>query len=283
MPKLTFIPFLLFVLLASSGSARRHKNISYIDGGTAYEQKKHLLDVYTPEKSEAKKEVLIFIHGGSFRSGNKNLYKFLGKRLSKMGKVVVIINYQLHPYARITQMIRECAKAVKWVYENIEDYGGLKTKLYVSGHSAGGHLAALLSTQNAWFDSLNIENPIAGCILIDAFALDMYEYLSKREYSPKNTFFKTFSQDKNTWKSRSPIYHISTSTPPTLVYTGAKTYDSILKGGVDYYNKLMELKVKTKYTEIPGKKHIPMMLQLLNRKNSLYADFIQFMEGEWVN
>ncbi len=249
-----------------------------MDGGTAYEQKKHLLDVYTPERSDIKNEVLIFIHGGSWKSGNKNLYKWLGRRLSKKGKVVVIINYQLHPHARITQMIRESASAVKWVYDNIENYGGLKTKLYVAGHSAGGYLAALLSTQNAWFDSLKMPNPITGCILIDAFALEMDDYLGKIEYSPNNTLFKTFSQSQEVWKNRSPINHISTNTPPTLVYTGSKTHNSILRSSIDYYNKLKEFKVLTKYTEMPGKKHIAMMFQLYYKKNSLYAEFIQFME-----
>ena len=269
---------LIFMLFCFQAHGKRYKNISYLDSENSYEKKKHLLDVYTPNDSEDKAEVLIFIHGGSWRSGNKNLYKFFGKRLSDKGKVVVIINYQLHPHAVITQMIRECASAVKWVYDNIEDYGGLKTKLYVSGHSAGGHLAALLSTQNAWFDSLNIANPIAGCILIDAFALDMYDYLNKREYSAKNTFFTTFSQIEEVWKNRSPINHVSASTPPILVYTGSKTYGSILKSGKAYHNKLAGLKVNSKYTEMPGKKHIPMMFQLYNRKNLLYDEFIQFME-----
>ena len=206
------------------------------------------------------------------------MYQFFGRRLSRKGKVVVIINYQLHPHAKITQMIKECATAVKWVYDNIETYGGLKTKLYVSGHSAGGHLAALLSTQDDWFDSLSISNPIIGCILIDAFALDMHDYLEKRDYSPKNTFFTTFSQSEDVWKSRSPINHVSASTPPTLIYTGGKTYGSILKGGKAYHNKLLGHGVSSKYTEIPKKKHIPMMFQLYKRKNPLYDEFVQFME-----
>ena len=276
--KLRYINILLLVLLTSYASAKRYKDISYLEGGTAYEQKKHLLDVYTPKESDVKKEVLIFIHGGRFSSGNKNLYKFLGKNLSAKGKVVVVINYQLHPYVNITQMMSECASAVKWVNQNIEKYGGHKTKLYVSGHSAGGHLAALISTQDAWFDSLNIKNPIAGCILIDAFALDMRRYLSSIEYSPKTTYFETFSQNEDIWRSRSPIYHLSSSTPPTLVYTGSKTHNAILIESKDYYNKLVALKVMTRYTEIQGKKHVPMMFQLFFKRNSLYAEFIQFME-----
>jgi len=269
-------------LLTSTFSAvlaERHKNITYLQQKEdKYSKQKHLLDVYSAQPNDSKSEVLVFIHGGSWKSGNKNLYKFLGNKMAKKGVVTVVINYRLHPNAKITGMIKDCAHALKWVYENIETHGGNKNKIFVSGHSAGGHLAALLSVQDAWFDSLNIPNPVAGCILIDAFALDMHDYLSKNPNSARNSYFTTFSNNPEIWKTRSPINHVNSTTPPTMIYAGARTYPSILTGSQAYYQKLQEYKVKTSHTIIKNKKHIPMITQFMRKGNPLYEEIITFME-----
>ena len=86
------------------------------------------LTIFSPKKSVDQEKVFVFIHGGSWRSGNKNLYNFLGIRIARKGVVSVIINYPLSPEGDYNDMAFACAMAVKWVHEKIHKFGGDKNK-----------------------------------------------------------------------------------------------------------------------------------------------------------
>ena len=158
---------------------KRSKNIIYNQNVNKLVAKEDLLklNIFVPRKNKAPKPVLVFIHGGNWTSGNKSLYSFFGNRMAAKGIVTVVIDYTLSPKANYERMAFESAQSIKWIKENIKNYGGNPDKIIVSGHSAGGHLGALIAFDNRYFDSLHLENPIKGVILIDAAGLDMYTYL----------------------------------------------------------------------------------------------------------
>ena len=235
-----------------------------------------MLDVYSPKERSSLKEVFVFIHGGSWVSGNKNTYHFLGRRMASKGKVVVIINYPLAPHTKINEIEFCCARAIQWCYEHIEEYGGDKNKIFVSGHSAGGHLAAMLTVNDQLFDSLHIRNPVKGCILIDAFGLDMYSYLSHLQYNPEGLFFKVFSDKSQFWKLHSPIYHIENKTP-FLIYVGARTFPTIKSNSIEFNQKLKKKNIASQYKEIKKKKHIGMIFQLYSGRNKMYGEMLEFI------
>ncbi len=178
-----------------------YKDISYTGmPEKPTEADKHTLDIYAPKDRTTAKAVLVYIHGGSWNSGKKDTYKFFGKGFAKKGIVTVIINYRLTPEVNYFPMTTDCATAVKWVYENIINYGGDPNKITVSGHSAGGQLAALITNDDHYFDLLNIKNPIKGCVLIDPFGLDMYNYFPTSQYKEDFSFKKKFTTNPEIWK-----------------------------------------------------------------------------------
>ena len=207
------------------------------------------------------------------------MYSFLGSRLARKDVVAVIINYPLSPEANYIDMAMATANAVKWVKENIRQYGGDPGKIFISGHSAGGHLAELVSVNNKYFDSLKISNPIKGTILIDAAGLDMYEYLKTANLSYDDTYFKTFTHDTSQWKQASPIYFLNNNTPQMIIYRGGRTYPSIIESNEKYLTEVKQFAPNTAYHIQKNKKHVPMIFQYLNAYNVHYKEIINFIRN----
>jgi arylformamidase len=105
---------------------------------------KEKLDVYPCATSSKPAPVLIFIHGGYWRSLDKADQSFLAPAFTKEGSCVVIPNYSLCPAVTVSDIVLQLVKAVAWVYKNIDKYGGDPKRITVAGHSAGGHLVAML-------------------------------------------------------------------------------------------------------------------------------------------
>ena len=221
---------------------------------------------------------MIFIHGGNWNSGKKSLYNFFGSRMARKSVVVVTIDYPLSPHANYHQMATASARAVQWVKDNIEKFGGDPGKIFISGHSAGGHLATLLAVRNQYFDSLGISTPIKGAILIDAAGLDMFGYLHEGKFPEDHTYLKTFTKNPTSWKEASPLYHLHHDMPPMLIYRGEKTYPSIFKGHQKFITALKEYAPDTEYYVLKGKKHVPMITQFFKPWNPRYKEIIKFMK-----
>jgi len=113
------------------------------------------LDVYYDESDTNNlKPVVIFIHGGAWIVGDKIKYSKIGTLLVEEGYIGVLPNYILFPFGSFEDMVDDVYKAVEWTYNNIEKYGGDKSKIILSGHSAGAHLAALTTIKS----TLKLEN-----------------------------------------------------------------------------------------------------------------------------
>ena len=256
----------------------RSKNITYSsstkDSGEATQQ----LNVFAPAGNKKLNSVFIYVHGGSWNSGNKNLYSYFGNRMARKGIVTVIPNYPKSPKAGYHEMAEVIAAAVKWTKEHITDYGGDSNRIFISGHSAGGHLAALVSIKEEYFKNLHMPNPIKGLILIDAAGLDMYGYLKEENFEAGNSYLNTFTNNPVIWKQASPIYYLHNGMPPMLIYRGGKTYPSIIKSNEKFTDSLKSYDSKFTYQLQPGKKHVPMITQFFNPYNKRYKEMVSFMK-----
>ncbi len=276
---LVLITALIFINeCAMARPGRRTKDVPYVANGSDAER--HLLDVYAPRESlaGAGRPVVVFIHGGNWNSGSKNLYAFIGRRLAKQGIVAVIINYRLAPAVLVSAMADDCAQAVRWTAQHISEYGGDPTRIFVMGHSAGGGLAALLATNNALFTKIGLaKNPVKGAILDDPAGLDMFDYLTKMEYPNDEQYLIPFGKDPAIWRAVSPMYYVSAGSPPMLVYAGGRTYPSITNSAQRFHKRLQELGVIHEFTVLAGKKHIGMVTQLFWKNNIIYRDLLKFV------
>lgn len=255
----------------------RTNDITYQPTTTRIAEQK--LDIYAPRKPATPKPVMIFIHGGNWNSGQKSTYRFFGKRFARKGIVTVIIDYPLSPTATYNEMAEASAQSVAWVQQNISRYGGDTSRVFVSGHSAGGHLAALIALDPRYFDARSLSQPIAGAVLIDAAGLDMYNYLLEMKYASTNTYIKTFTNEPTAWKQASPRYYLNPEIPPLLIYQGGKTYASIEKGTEAFMKDFRAIRPNAHYKIQKGKKHVPMITQFFFPWNPLYKEIISFLES----
>ena len=106
------------------------------------------LDVFAPRGAKGR-PVVLFVHGGAWVFGDKNLfglYRGVGQFLARHGIVAVLINYRLSPRVRHPEHVKDVARAFAWVRRHAGEYGGDPDQIFLCGHSAGGHLVALLAT-----------------------------------------------------------------------------------------------------------------------------------------
>ena len=128
--------------------------ISYTEGAPA-DADKHKLDLYLP-RDKKNFPVLVFVHGGSWRTGDRSQYKALGERLARAGIGVAIPSYRLMPQNPHPAQIEDVAAAFAWVVRNISQHGGDTSRIYLSGHSAGAHLAALLALDEKYLAKFDL-------------------------------------------------------------------------------------------------------------------------------
>ena len=274
--KAKFYLIILFTAILHEVSAEVliRKDLAYLDSKNV----RNLLDVYYPENTSEPKDVLVFIHGGSWNSGNKEMYWFLGKNMARKNVVSVIINYSLSPEFQYGKMASDCAVAIKWVRDSIGKFGGQSDRIFVMGHSAGGHLAALINNDPRFFEGAGIPNPIHGIILNDSFGLDMFEYLNLAEQNKQTvSFLDTFTKDQEKWKIASPMYYLKSVYNPFLIFVGGRTYPAIKLQSQRLLDELLKENKSGELKTIKGKKHKAMIIQMFFINNPMYDYILEFM------
>ncbi len=285
MPVAVLLAMLVTVLATEYVVARpshRTKDVAYVPASAPdFDKERHILDVYSPSKAASNAAgypVVLFIHGGSWTSGSKNIYTFIGRRLAKQGVVAVLINYRLAPPVHVPEQAADCARALAWTVANIKQYGGDPARVFVMGHSAGGGLAALLATDDALLAANGLpQNPVRGAIMDDPAGLDMYSYLKEMKYAGDEKYKVPFGNDPAVWKAQSAIYKIRAGMPPFIFFIGGETYPSISGSSGRFRDRLKAIGQPTPYTIIPGRHHIPMVLQLYRQHNIIYRDLLKMV------
>ena len=273
--RIIFLFSLCTILFSSCAGlyVRQAKNISYSKDQAL------TLNVYSPKrKTIDTKNVLVFIHGGNWTTGNKSMYRFFGKGMAKKGIVAVVIDYHKYPTVTYPAMAMDAAQSLKWVKENISSFGGDTNKIYVSGHSAGGHLAALIATDKTYFDSIKIKNPIKGCVLIDAFGLDMYSYLKREEKYKYDVYRSIFTKDENQWKKGSPFFYLHEGMPTFILFVGGRTYPGIVNDSNAFLLELKKYQSDAQLITVPRKRHVGMIFSYINPRKVSYGQILEFMK-----
>ncbi len=109
------------------------------------------LDIYIPPERGARRlPVVVFFYGGRWTSGSKESYRFAGDAFAKRGYIAVIPDYSKYPRVHFPAFVEDGAKALAWVSDRIADHGGNPDRIFVAGHSAGAHIAALLAANPAY-------------------------------------------------------------------------------------------------------------------------------------
>lgn len=188
-----------------------YKDIVYYEGPDSTQ--KHRLDLYLPDTANF--PVLIFIHGGGWRQGDKSTYAYLGEAFSQQGIGTVVISYRLSPEVKHPEHIKDVARAFSWVYQNIEKYGGRKDQIFLAGHSAGAHLAALLALDGEYLEEHGIPTSAVSGVICMSGVYDIRD-MARNEWG-KEIVESAFGDNADVWREASPITYTEGYAPPFLV------------------------------------------------------------------
>jgi acetyl esterase/lipase len=171
------------------------------------------LDVYVPEHvPPGGAPVVVFWHGGGWIDGDRARYRFVGATLADAGYVVVLPDYRLYPEVRFPAFVDDAALALKWVHDNAVRFGGDAGNLFVMGHSAGAHQAALLALDPRYLDAVGGDRRwIRGLIgLSGPYAL-----------VPDTDLLRSIFAAPATPADWQAVAHVDGVAPPTLLAHGA--------------------------------------------------------------
>jgi len=159
---------LFFATLTSQAQMVVSSNLEYVEDSD-YPLTSNLLDVYMPEDANDV-PVILFFHWGALVGSDKSDGEVLGRRFSAMGYGVVSSNYRLSPEVSHPLHTQDAAAALAWVANNIDSYGGDPKNIHLVGHSSGGYLAALLTLDYSYLETLGVDRSIIkGTVLISPF------------------------------------------------------------------------------------------------------------------
>jgi dipeptidyl aminopeptidase/acylaminoacyl peptidase len=246
----------------------KHADLAYRTDRDA-DKERHKLDVYTP-KGKKDFPVVLFVHGGSWKSGTKNLYAPLGRSLAADGIGCVVINYRLSPAVQHPAHIEDVAKAFAWTAENIGKYGGTKDKLFVCGHSAGGHLVSLLATDPQY---LKAEKHTPAEIKGVAAFSGVYQIVAGEK-----VFESPFGKDETVCKAASPLTHVAGKHPPFLLAYADSDFPHLDKMAENMHAALQKAECSTDLVKCKDRNHITIIVQFVNSTDPLNKSFRAFVE-----
>lgn len=189
-------------------------DVPYREGElSGYMQERCRLDVYFPADKEDFATVVWF-HGGGLTSGGK----FIPDELKNCGIAVVAVNYRLSPQVSSPGYVEDAAAAVAWTINNIHSCGGSTSKIFVSGHSAGGYLTSMVGMDSRWLAAHEIEtDQIAGLIPFSGHMITHFTVRNERGI-PK---------EQPTIDDMAPLFHVRNDAPPMLIITGDRDLEML--------------------------------------------------------
>jgi acetyl esterase/lipase len=195
-------------LPARFGPYRRRTNLAY---GA---HPRHRLDVYLPVKPAGSPVPLVlFWHGGRWSSGDKAGYRFVGSALAELGYATMIANYRRYPQVKMAGFMDDAARAALWAAQHAADFEADPRQIYLMGHSAGAHMAALLALDGRHFAAPGRGAPqIAGVIGLSG----PYDFLPLREADVQDMF-----GPPELYPQSQPINYVRRGAPPMLLIHGS--------------------------------------------------------------
>lgn len=290
-----FMRYLIFCIFLFGGCAffrtigisdEVHINEDIFYRGTG--NPKHQMNIYGPKKyGKAPYPVVVFIHGGYWRNQDRNYYKAfvglyenIGLTLAQKGFVTVIPSYRLFPEAKIDNQLSDLAHLMSWVVKKIKNYAGNPNKIILMGHSAGGHLAALMGLNKKILGPYH-KNVVATVALSGIWDIPhLVKNTLEKEIVPE-LIQPHFGKKRSRQLKYSPISYLPGELPLYIAY-GEKDTPTILK-----QHKILKMRFpenkKRKYLRVAGYEHADMVTKITDLNNYLVKSIVPFMSNALKN
>lgn len=233
---------------------------------TSYGERELHLDLFYPTKTRNKKlPVVIFIHGGGWRSGNKTMHWPMAKAIAAEGYVTATVEYRLSTEALYPAPINEIKTAIRFLRAKADTYPIDTAKFAIGGGSAGGQLAALLAIENGdgtfpdEGEYLNHSSKLQACIDIDGVISFIHPLSSEgrgKAHKPSASemwFGFTPKQNKAIYDEASAYYHANPNSTPILFISSSQIRFNA--GREDLIKKLNELNIYSEHHNIADSPH----------------------------
>jgi arylformamidase len=250
------VPFLFVVSMITlpvlAADPQVHRDLAYAEP----KNERQTLDLYAPTESKDH-PVVVWIHGGGWKRGDKAGVQKKPQAFADKGFVFVSINYRFLPNVTVQEMTGDVAKAIHWIHDHAREYGGDPNRIFVMGHSAGAHLAALVCTDDRYLKAEGLSLSILkGCVPVDVSAYDIPKRLKDGGAVPPATLKELFGDSEESQRDLSPAAHVAKgkNIPSFLILHCADRPDT--KAQSQWFaSKLQEAGVSATVVAAEGKTH----------------------------
>ena len=237
-----------------------------------------LLDLYTPTKLKKPVPGLIFIHGGAWKGGNKDMYRPYAARYAQRGYVVVSISYRLSKEAPFPAAVEDAKCAVRWMRANAGQYKVDPNHICVLGGSAGGHLAMMvgyspeqkdLEGSGGW---PGVSSKVQA--VVDIYGPSDLTVPILRDAGSVRQFLggKTYDEAREVYEKASPLLQLTKDDPPTLILHG--TLDSLvpISQSDRLAERLKQVSVPCTYDRLEGWPHVMDLAEVVFNRCVFFID-----------
>ena len=237
------------------------------------EHPRQKLDVYVPRAAApGPRPLVIFFYGGSWQTGERGQYLFVAEAIASLGAVAVVPDYRVYPEVVFPAFLDDAAMAVAWSRKHAREFGADPDHVFLMGHSAGAHIAAMLALDPQYLERVG-ESPrrIAGVVGL-AGPYDFLPLTSenlKRIFAPESTIART-----------QPINFASRGAPPMLLATGAEDTTVNPRNTARLAAKLKSLGVPVTEIRYAGLDHYTLVGYLaapVRDRETVFADIARFL------
>jgi acetyl esterase/lipase len=218
-------------------------------GSDAREQ----LDVYRPRTAKAAAPVVIFLYGSRWQYGSRNEYHLLGQALTGRGLVAVVPDYRLYPQVTFPGWVEDAARAVRWASDSIGSYGGDPKRIFIVGHSAGAHTAALLALDPHYLRRAGVPpGTVRGVVSLAGPVATAWT----------DSDIKALMGPPESWRASYPLEHADGTGPPLLLLHGALDETVAAQNSVQLGSRIRELGGCARVVIYRGLTHVGIVIAL---------------------
>jgi len=242
---------------------RYYAEYKFINKNIKFGASEAKLDVYRPENGDGY-PVLIFVHGGSWNSGEKELYAPVAQKFVPHGMVVVIPDYTLHPKVTYRAQTDEMAATIAWTIENISQFGGDPKRIIVSGHSAGAQLTALALSDPQWLKAWNHSaSEVCGYIGVSSpFDINAQMTFERSKGNESKLLPAVFEGERN-FANASATTYLQLGFPPALIIHGDSDTTVPFSISQTFNDKLVSLGGRSEFRLYEKTTHVGILFDAL--------------------
>ena len=264
---------------------RIKKDICYQHPQPERRQLQQSLDIYAPavRTLEGPSPVIVFLHGGGWRASDKDdplgVHANVCKALARRGLVAVNVNYRLAPRVKHPGPAQDVAHALRWVVENIGNEAGDLNSVFLSGHSAGGHLASLITLDPKYLHALDLSPDMVKGVVGISGVYDL-EHFAGRNWMAEHLMTKVaFGTNQAQRAEASPTSHVRSGAPPFLL-VNAEDDEKLEEEAEELAALLRARGSRAETAVIPGTNHFTILSLIGNGDDTLIDRIVDFIGRE---